>query len=109
MHPRVPKISVACLNKHKGRKTPMMIAFISPGCGHCHKLYETMLVNAALQLPDKIKVGIVNVAKHNKELTEYEIRTVPTIYGFTASGKVVKYDRPRTIDDLKSFAMSLSS
>lgn len=83
------------------------IKFYAPWCGHCKRLVPTWEKLATELEETGVNVAKVDVTENRGVGNRFGVSGFPTlIYISPRKGKMTKYGKARTLEDLKEFAMS---
>lgn len=85
-------------------KKPMFVKFYAPWCGHCKRMAPdwTSLANEASN--ESVSIAKCDLTVHNGVAEQMKIRGFPTLKLF-ADGVAYDYQGPRTLADMKEFAL----
>ncbi|WOL03583.1 protein disulfide-isomerase [Canna indica] len=84
----------------------VLLEFYAPWCGHCKKL-APILDEVAVSFAEDAEVIIAKMdATTNDIPAEFDVKGYPTLYFYSANGKIVRYDGDRTAEDIISFVKS---
>ncbi|XP_050370463.1 protein disulfide-isomerase 5-1 [Argentina anserina] len=112
LHPIHTKAEVITLtadtfsDKVKEKDTAWFVKFCVPWCKHCKKLgslWEDF--GKAVESEDEIEVGEVDCSTSKPVCSKVDIHSYPTFKLFFDGEEVAKYQGPRDVESLKSFAL----
>jgi len=83
---------------------PVFVKFFAPWCGHCRAMEEDWKTFASAQ-PENLAVAEVDCTLEKELCEHFHIEGYPTLV-LVRDGKTHKFDRMRTLDDFKNFALS---
>lgn len=93
-------------DKLKEQDTLWFIKFYAPWCGHCKNLAPTWeQLGKALEGEAGVEVGSVDCTTSKTTCTKADIRSYPTLKFFYNGEEVKKYQGPRDLESLKTFAL----
>lgn len=88
-------------------KGPWIVDFFAPWCGHCQHLAPTWK-KLATELKNQINVASVDCQAEPAMQSKQDIRGFPVIKFFMDGELIQEFRGPRTLENLKEFALRLS-
>ncbi|ELP92200.1 protein disulfide isomerase, putative [Entamoeba invadens IP1] len=91
---------------YKASGKTILVKFFAPWCGHCKRLAPTYVELAtAMKENENVVIAEVNCDDNREICTANGVRGFPTVQLFNGEAEPVKYQGPRTLEDLKKFVL----
>ncbi|KAL3518344.1 hypothetical protein ACH5RR_020933 [Cinchona calisaya] len=93
-------------DKVKEKDTAWFVQFCVPWCKHCKNL-GTLLedLGKAMEGEDEIEIGQVDCGTNKEVCNKVDIHSYPTFKLFYNGDEAAKYQGPRDVDSLRTFAL----